>query len=55
MGFTEILTVVLVILKGTGHLNWSWWLVFAPELFTAAVYLVALACTLVFGVKILKR
>ena len=30
IGFIGILTIVLVILKALGYINWSWWLVFSP-------------------------
>jgi hypothetical protein len=42
MGFFEVLTIVFVILKATHNLDWSWWLVFSPELVAAGFYLVAL-------------
>lgn len=28
MGFTEILTIIFVLLKVFGVISWSWWLVF---------------------------
>lgn len=40
MGFLEILTIVFVILKATNHLDWSWWLVFAPEYPALLIYAV---------------
>jgi hypothetical protein len=42
MGFTEILTVLFVVLKGLGYLHWSWWLVFSPELIAVAFYVILL-------------
>jgi membrane protein YdbS with pleckstrin-like domain len=30
VGFLGLLTIALVVLKATGYLTWSWWLVFAP-------------------------
>ena len=32
LGFFSLLTIVLVVLKAMGYINWSWWLVFAPVL-----------------------
>lgn len=32
MGLTEILTLILVVAKLTGHFAHSWWVVFAPVL-----------------------
>ena len=30
IGFLGLLTIVLIALKLTGHIVWSWWYVFAP-------------------------
>lgn len=54
MGFTEALTIALVILKALGYLHLSWWLVFTPEIVVAVLYLIVLFLTLVVGVNILK-
>ena len=35
MGFTEILTIIFVLLKVFGVISWSWWLVFLPEIIFA--------------------
>lgn len=32
IGFFSLLTIVLVVLKAMGYINWSWWLVFSPML-----------------------
>lgn len=42
MGFTEILTIVFIVLKLTGVIAWSWWLVLLPELIAVAGYIVVL-------------
>lgn len=39
MGITELLTVIFVVLKLTGKIDWSWWLVCLPEIMAAALYL----------------
>lgn len=54
MGFTEILTIVLVVLKAIGYLHWSWWLVFTPELVAVAFYTIGLFLSVVIGVNIWK-
>jgi hypothetical protein len=41
MGFTEVLTLIFVVLKATGHLNWPWWQVFIPEYIAAGFWLLA--------------
>ena len=40
MGFLEILTVVFVVLKLTGNIDWSWWLVLLPEIVAVFLYFV---------------
>lgn len=39
MGFTETLTIVFIVLKLLGKIDWSWWLVLLPELIGAAFYI----------------
>lgn len=36
VGFVGLLTLVFVVAKLTGHLDWSWWWVFSPVLISAA-------------------
>lgn len=38
MGFTEILTIIFVLLKVSGVISWSWWIVFLPEIIAVVVY-----------------
>ncbi len=38
MGFTEILTIIFVVLKLIGVISWSWWLVFSPEIIAVVLY-----------------
>lgn len=38
MGFTEILTIIFVLLKVFDFIDWSWWLVFLPEIIAGAIY-----------------
>jgi hypothetical protein len=49
MGFTEVLTIVLVVLNATHNIHISWWLAFAPELAAAALYLIILAVAVLVG------
>lgn len=39
MGITEVLTIIFVILKLLGKIDWSWWLVLLPEIIAAAAYI----------------
>lgn len=47
MGITEILTIIFVVLKLIGKIDWSWWLVLLPEIIAFVVYaaLIALRVT----------
>ena len=51
MGFTEILTIIFVILKLTGCITWSWWLVLLPEIIAVGLYLIWLAAVLITARK----
>lgn len=42
ISLSNILTVVFVVLKLTGVINWSWWLVFLPTLIHIGLTLVGL-------------
>ena len=39
MGITEVLTIIFIVLKLLGKIDWSWWLVLLPEILAAAVYI----------------
>jgi hypothetical protein len=43
IGFLGLLTIVFVVLKALGYLNWSWWLVFSPVLFGAGLTVLVLS------------
>lgn len=49
MVFTEILTIVFVVLKLIGTIDWSWWLVLLPEIiglsFYVAIFIVGMYST----------
>lgn len=42
MGFAEVLTIVFIVLKLLGKIDWSWFLVLLPEI--AAVVFYILLC-----------
>lgn len=50
MGFTEILTIIFVILKSIGVIDWSWWIVFLPEIIALVVYILIIVGSLI-GIK----
>lgn len=51
MNLINILTVVFVIAKITGYIDWSWWLVCAPTLFSFIFSLAIAAFALLVGTK----
>lgn len=40
MGFTEVLTIVFIVLKLLGKIDWSWCLVLLPEIIAVAIYII---------------
>lgn len=50
IGFFGLLTIVLVLLKATHYIDWSWWLVFLPVAIPYIFLALAFAVTLAFGV-----
>jgi hypothetical protein len=38
VGLLEILTIIFVILKLCGTIDWSWWLVLLPEIVAIVLY-----------------
>lgn len=54
MGFTEILTIVFVLLKVFGIVSWSWWVVFLPEIIAIVLYVFLLIVEIVSTHKTTK-
>lgn len=50
MKLASILTIIFVIAKLTGVINWSWWIVFAPALVSVTIQLLCILFVLVVGV-----
>ncbi|EOT2044072.1 hypothetical protein ACNQK2_000850 [Staphylococcus pseudintermedius] len=53
MGLAELLTIVFVVLKLTGVIDWSWWLVLLPEIIAILIYTVLFIITVVYEKTIL--
>ena len=47
MGFTEVLTIVFIVLKLIGIINWSWILVLLPEIIMIAIYIIVILVTII--------
>ena len=50
MGFTEILTLIFIVLKLTGTVTWPWVAVFMPEIAAVIIYIIVA----IIGFKIMK-
>lgn len=55
MGFTEILTIVFIVLKLLGVISWSWWLVLLPEIIAFVLYAVVIVLYIVTGAGVAKE
>jgi len=42
VGFTGLLTIVFIVLKLVGAIDWSWWWVLSPVWISAILYLIFL-------------
>lgn len=42
MGFLEVLTIIFVVMKLVGLIDWSWWLVLLPSIISVVIYCAAL-------------
>ena len=53
IGFVGLLTIVFIVLKLTGVIAWSWWLVLSPiwitAMFVLVVFLIVLTVIIVRG------
>ncbi|MCE4042892.1 transmembrane Fragile-X-F protein [Lysinibacillus fusiformis] len=58
MGIAEVLTVVLVLLKLTDIITWSWWLVLLPAIVSFSLYIIIIVMKLIMvlvAVLVLKK
>ena len=46
VGFTGLLTIVFVILKLIGVIDWNWWWVISPILIGFGLFIVVMVCLL---------
>ncbi|MGE7989408.1 transmembrane Fragile-X-F protein [Lysinibacillus fusiformis] len=47
MGIAEVLTIVLVLLKLTDVITWSWWLVLLPAILSFGLYVLIVVVKLI--------
>lgn len=55
MGFTEILTIIFIVLKVLDLVSWSWWIVFLPEIIAVVLYVIGFLIGLLGVGKTAKR
>lgn len=46
LGLLEFLTIVFLVLKVTGIISWSWWIVFIPAYIAATIYVIWISTSL---------
>lgn len=47
MGFTEVLTIIFIVLKLLGVITWAWWVCLLPEIIAGVLYVVIVVAHLV--------
>lgn len=55
MGFTEVLTIVFIVLKILGYIDWNWFFVLLPEIIALIPYGLILAIWIYMFVSAFKR
>lgn len=55
MGFTEILTIIFIVLKLLGVITWAWWVCLLPEILAGVLYVVIVVVQLVAIYKSIKK
>ena len=48
LGLSTVLTIVFVVLKLVGTINWSWWWVFSPLLIDAGLIIIGLIILVIY-------
>ena len=58
LGLPHILTIIFVIAKIVGYINWSWWLVLLPSLISVglwlAIWLIGMIAVIIIAILDLK-
>ena len=47
MGFTEILTIIFIVLKLLRVITWAWWVYLLPEIIAGVLYVIVVVAQLV--------
>ena len=51
IGFFGLLTIVFIVLKLCKVIDWSWWWILFPTLFSTIVFIIALIVLVIYSVK----
>lgn len=52
IGFTGLLTIVFIVLRLTGFINWSWWWILSPMWISLCIAIIVMVVVIAF--KLLK-
>ena len=55
MGFTEVLTIIFILLKVFGVISWSWLVVFLPEIIAIVLYVLLAIISICAQSKAMKH
>lgn len=55
IGFFGLLTLILITLKLTGYIDWSWWLVLMPLFVPVIIIFTILVTILLLGARVRQR
>jgi ABC-type polysaccharide/polyol phosphate export permease len=55
IGFFGLLTLILITLKLTGYIDWSWWLVLMPLFVPVIIIFTILVTMLLLGARVRQR
>lgn len=50
LSFFNILTIIFVVAKILGFINWSWWLVFTPTFLCIGIYILVFIFVVIYAV-----
>ena len=51
IGFFGLLQLIFITLKVTNLIDWSWWMVFSPTLFSIAIVILTIIVLVIFDRK----
>ncbi|MGE6370633.1 hypothetical protein ACQKDB_16015 [Planococcus kocurii] len=55
MGILAVLTIVFIVLKIIGMVDWSWWMVLLPTIISVSLYVIWFTVLLIFNMKAKKH